>query len=270
MTVESEAQNAVMKPFVELFVIDSGDSKSLYTTGREKVEFPGQVFVPAPIKRSDFSQDSAMSATTLTISAPPTEELTRYLPNYPIRPTTVTISRLFEGEDVAYELFFGRITSVSLDDNVATAECRSGSAILDAEVPRLVYSAMCQNDLFDAGCGLISAHYLTTAAVTVGSDGSLSATEFGAKPAGWFTGGYVVAGSDMRMIVLHSGDTLYLQVPFDASLVHDTTVVQAYPGCDGTPQTCKNKFNNVRPGSGKGFLGMPYIPESNPVLWGFK
>lgn len=268
MSLSAEMQKTEMAGFVELFKIDSGDSLALYTSGRDPVKFPGSTYRPAPIKRGAFTQDATMGKTEVTVSAPPVDELTRYLPNYPIQPTWITISRLVHGEDEAINLFRGRVVSVSIADNVATAVCRSGSPILSAEVPRLVYSAMCQNDLFDSACGLSSTDYLTSTQVTV-QDGTLTAPTFATRPNGYFTGGHVVHGSDMRLIVRHEGQVLHLQVPFDLS-VGDGARVQVYPGCDKTAATCKNKFNNIRPGSAKGFLGMPYIPTSNPVLWGFE
>jgi len=50
-------------------------------------------------------------------------------------------------------------------------------------------------------------------------------------------------------------------MPFDDEVVGKQVIV--YAGCDKTPQTCKNKFNNLQ-----NFRGFPYIPVKNPVIWG--
>jgi uncharacterized phage protein (TIGR02218 family) len=118
--------------------------------------------------------------------------------------------------------------------------------------------------LFDDGCGLESANYVTRTAVTLGDEGQLIAPAFATQADGWFTGGHVQMDSDFRMVTRHEGNTLYLHVPFDGR-VRTGSVVSAWPGCDGSPETCTAKFNNVAR-----YLGMPYIPASNPVLWGFK
>ena len=65
------------------------------------------------------------------------------------------------------------------------------------------------------------------------------------------------------MITKHSKTEgcIYLHMPFDDEVVGKQVIV--YAGCDKTPQTCKNKFNNLQ-----NFRGFPYIPVKNPVIWG--
>ena len=41
--------------------------------------------------------------------------------------------------------------------------------------------------------------------------------------------------------------------------------MDAYPGYDGSPATCVDKFDNL-----DNFVGFPYIPSKNPVVWGIK
>ena len=81
---------------------------------------------------------------------------------------------------------------------------------------------------------------------------------------GYFTRGYAAAGGDFRFIVAHGGDTITLQLPFDSRVGNGGTVT-AYPGCDGSPATCRDRFGNSAR-----FGGCASIPSRNPAVWGFK
>lgn len=266
-SIVSDPQGGVM---VELFELRSGLSVSRFTTSRATTTFQGAAFLPAPIKRGDLSaQGNGVSS--VNIQAPPTGELTRYITSYPTLPTTVRVWSLFEEAPDDFRLIFsGRVLSVTLKDNVATARCESGSSALKTQVPKWVFSSYCQHNLFDAGCGLDVAAY-RTALGEISQDGAALVDGSGAagtKPADWFTGGYVQAGGEFRMVTKHEGNTLHLQVPLPLSALGQN--VYAFPSCDKSAETCRDKFNNLRPAGNKGFLGMPTIPSSNPVIWGFR
>ena len=68
----------------------------------------------------------------------------------------------------------------------------------------------------------------------------------------------------VRFIVAHGGDTITLQLPFDSRVGNGGTVT-AYPGCDGSPATCRDRFGNSAR-----FGGCASIPSRNPAVWGFK
>jgi uncharacterized phage protein (TIGR02218 family) len=116
--------------------------------------------------------------------------------------------------------------------------------------------------LFDDGCGLSEMDYQVETTVNVAGS-EMESGDFSAFADGYFTGGYVKIGSDMRLITDHVESTIVLHVPF-GSYVASGAEVLAYPGCDGSPATCKNKFDNFE----DGFLGFPYVPDKNPVIWG--
>ena len=130
-------------------------------------------------------------------------------------------------------------------------------------LPRMIYSGQCQFVLFDSGCGLAAQSWGVTASVSV--DGYLLASpSFAAYPNGYFTRGYAAAGGDFRFIVAHGGDTITLQLPFDSRVGNGGTVT-AYPGCDGSPATCRDRFGNSAR-----FGGCASIPSRNPAVWGLK
>ena len=95
----------------------------------------------------------------------------------------------------------------------------------------------------------------------------------GVRVRGWVSAGVAVLrrvpervfhARDFRFIVAHGGDTITLQLPFDSRVGNGGTVT-AYPGCDGSPATCRDRFGNSAR-----FGGCASIPSRNPAVWGFK
>lgn len=271
MSYDDLAQEQQGQVSIELYSIANNTSTSLFAASKSDVVYKGATYQAAPIKRGELSTTSD-GQTSVTVSAPPTDELTAYVSSYPALPTKMKIYRLFESDlTSALLLFSGRVTSVSLSGNVAAATCKSGTSMLNAKIPTVLFSSFCQHSLFDSGCGLSAGDYKVKCIVT--QSGVLLTETSGtvaAKADGWFTGGYINIGSEYRMITLHSGNSLYLQLPFPASTIAENAFGYAFPSCDKSASMCKNKFNNLTPGAGKGFMGMPMIPSKNPVIWGIK
>ena len=163
------------------------------------------------------------------------------------------------------QVFGGVVLEVipGADATQVSVNCLSSSCILDAMLPRMIYSGHCQFVLFASGCGLAAQSWGVTASVSV--DGYLlTSPSFTAYPDGYFTRGYAAVGGDFRFIVAHGGDTITLQLPFDSRVGNGGTVT-AYPGCDGSPATCRDRFGNSAR-----FGGCASIPSRNPAVWGFK
>ena len=255
--------------FLEFYEISSPNMATIYyTTGENLYDDGVHIYNPASISRGSFSLGTDLAVPKVSVSAPPTGALLRYLANYPVVPTTVIIKRLINS--VLYTIFSGKIKTVVLQGSVAVAECSSGSNILEVNIPNKICSAFCQNSLFDSDCGLSTASYLVSTTVTAHPE-YLEATLFDTYADGWFTGGYVQTVSlDFRYIIFHAGPKIYLQAPFPSNETTLTSLLSVYPGCDGVYSTCEEKFNNLVPGNGKGFCGMPTVPTKNPVIWGFK
>jgi len=97
------------------------------------------------------------------------------------------------------------------------------------------------------------------------SNGSvLRSATFATQPDGFFTMGHVRHNTDIRLITDHVGQDITLQVPFDSRL-QDGQLVSAFPGCDKTFETCRDKFNNLARRT-----GFDLIPETNPAVWKIK
>ena len=262
---DSNLSGPELNEYAEIYSLDDGETISRYTTYQEPITFGGFQYKPVHIKRGAISRNTTFEAVTCQITAPLEEKLVKYIANYPVIPTKVTITRgLVSSFDSQYiTIFIGNIKSVQIEGTYAQAECVSLGSILDAVWPRDIHSSFCQNTLFDAKCGLAAADYsLNFTLQSLTEKGSLVSTDIG-ESGSLFTGGYVVYLKDFRWITLGESNKFNLHVPFDSS-VSPGAVLRAYQGCSKSAVDCKNKFNNIIH-----FNGCPYIPSDNPVLWGF-
>ena len=255
----------------EFYVITSGSTVERYTSYSTDLMFLGQTFKTATIKRGKLARDTNFGVNKIQITVPLTPSIAAYIPNQPIEPVTVTIYRSTLSNLSSYIIFFkGKITFVQIKDKMATAQLESRSKILLTKVPQIIYQSFCNHDVFDSMCALDEFVYLRTGVVDTLTDNNATMTIgwTDGKPdpdVGDFQGGRMLLSTDMRLITGHSSaNEFQIQIPFDSRLTLGSTV-HLYPGCDGSPATCLNRYNNL-----DNHLGMSYIPSSNPVLWGFK
>lgn len=260
--------------YIELYEVTTKGVARRWCTGSRVVNWQGAEYVPAPVKRGTLTTESSGRA-KVSLTIPPTAELVARITSAPVSPTRVSILRWTDGEELPFAIFRGRVTAIQLSEKgrALTAQCSSGSPMLEARTPRLVYSSYCQHDLFDAGCGLLDADWMRTAIVSAVDGGAVTSVQFGALPSGWLTRGRLVVPGDEEQIHLitdHTESQVRVLWPGLLRLEYGQEV-HVYPGCDGAPETCRTKFANLTPKTGgRGYLGMPYIPDSNPCIWGFK
>ena len=124
------------------------------------------------------------------------------------------------------------------------------------------------DDSFFCGCTLLETNFQETGTITAIStdeDGwpVVECTLTGSRAAGWFTGGKVTIGNEVRSVAddIRDGSTVILRLtlPFKNAEVSDSITVTA--GCDKAFGTCDTKFSNI-----ENFGGIPYMPDENPTL----
>lgn len=271
MTYASQIQETEQSTFAELYTFQVGQTINRYTTHREDITFHGDLYLARPIKRGDFTFTEKLKSVRVRINAPIDRTLAQYVSNTPVENVAVIITRVFLDTEESFQIFQGEIIDVTLSKNAATAVCENETDIFRNKFPKRIFQARCNHMVFDDGCGLLEVDWRVTAVITVSGSDLVSAT-FAGFADGYFTGGHAKSNSDIRMITNHVTNTITLQVPFPASILQTNDSVFAWPGCDRSATTCKTKFDNflgpLDPGGG-GFLGFPYIPNSNPVIWGF-
>jgi uncharacterized phage protein (TIGR02218 family) len=257
-------EKSEMVAMPELYVLRYGVTIDRYTSWPTDITFLGNLYKAGSIKRGSFDIDSELSNTKIDIAAALYPAFLRYVSNMPIMPTLVTIYRSITDDYSQYAIIFdGKVMYITVKNKQVTAHCETDSG-LDIPWPRLIYESYCNHDLFDSGCQLDSALYRVIAVLSDINDSELTSTTFSTKPDGYFIGGWVDFGGDMRMITNHVGNIITIQIPFDSSLIIGSEV-DAYPGCSGSPDHCKTKFLTDNYNN---FFGMPMIPSTNPVMWG--
>jgi uncharacterized phage protein (TIGR02218 family) len=252
----------------EFYRIQIGTTVYRYTTYRSPLTFLSNTYTPATIKRGDISYDTDFKSTELTVTAALSDPFSIYIANQPSEPARIKIYRALQSDTSDYVILFnGTVKNVSIENHQVNATCTSRNRYLEKKIPRIIYQSFCNHDVFDNDCGLNGNLWKVAGTVNTVSGSTIQADEWKAYADDYFTGGMVeTSDGDARLITDHVQSTgvLTLQIPFDSRVAAGVSV-DAYPGCDGNPATCVNKFNNLT-----AFLGMSYIPSKNPVLWGFK
>jgi len=249
----------------ELYEFQYGGIYDYYTSFSEDLLFRGVTYTRASIKRSGFSVDTEFGKITMSVQTPTIDTLRTYISNQPVERTTVKLWRAVLDDLDEYRIIFaGDIQRVSFKGNVCQATCEMQSHTLTQRIPNVVHQSYCNHQVFDEDCGLDDVAWQVAGQVTAISADQYSVGSAALYADGYFTGGQMLHDNDARYIINHVGDSIWLHVPFD-SRVSIGSDIYLLPGCNGSPGTCKNKFNNFG-----NHLSMPYIPSSNPIMWGFK
>lgn len=181
-------------------------------------------------------------------------------------------------------LYRGRVDSPALRQNVLTADLKQMGGYLDRLVPSWKISTTCNYAFLDAGCRLRSPSAMDPALWT--TTGTLKPVEGQSRkvrleghssvhaPSGitifhtvenYWTGGRFSGGSGATGIIRlitgseHIGGgviELELDRPVDWDMAPVDSTAAILPGCDGSYDTCKNKFLNDA-----AFGGCPQLPE---------
>lgn len=254
---------------VDLFHIwqTDGSQHWYYTSGDVDISFDSQTWEGASLVAGEVRYDSTLDINSMTITVPALDPaVADYLAVNPVDPLWISQKRLHREQSPleASLVFIGQIKKVSFKGLAGSVECVGFEHFLQKPVPLWRYQINCNHKLFDDRCALTKSSYKTTEAVTI--DASLcvlTGTAFGTEDDGYFTGGEVVYGSESRAIVAHSGTSITLAYKFLE--LTGPGVVDVYPGCDGRPETCRDKFNNI-----ENRLGFENSPTENPgerIAW---
>lgn len=238
-----------------------------YTDGDVTLVYDGNSYVPATLQRQASRYDNQLEVTTMEVTAQYLETPTiEFIASNPIEVLWIQISKLFRDQDPieAGVIFVGQIKNVSFKGVQASVSCVGFEHFLKMPVPVFRYQLTCNHKLFDTGCKVVKASYKTTTVVAVDATGLiLTSAIFGTKANGYFISGRVEFGGTYRTIVDHAGNTICLAYSFTDLETSDS--VDAYPGCDGNIETCRDKFT-VAGTNVVHFLGFPYIPQENPAI----
>jgi hypothetical protein len=294
MTYSATEQAALGHP-VEMYEFVQAGVFTRVTSAMSAQVLAGQTYVPlAGLGRSEIKQDSEANAGEITISCPSNFEIAiQFRAALPSSLPNLTIfarhANDIDGEGVA--VWKGSIISANLKSPRNT-ELRGMPTTrrLQSSIPRVVFSAVCNNQLYDPQCGVDRQDYRYENAVALVSADGFEITIPNLRDAAeainttlslglsvgqidnFWQRGLIRAGNptEIRMVVqVNVGadvNKVRVNKPFrDLSI---GSGVEIFAGCDHSAATCNAKFKNfITPGvpaSGLRFGGYPYVPTLNP------
>lgn len=252
------------KPIELYHIWRDGGEHWRYTSHSSVVNYGGNDFDPAVIRRGTVNYDAQFEITKLRITVGYLEDpVIEFIAQNPVEILWVEVLRFFE--DVSPEevsvIFVGQIKNVAFQGNTGEVDCVGFEHYLKQRIPKFRFQIGCNNDLYDSFCGIDKSSWKTTTTVTIDSEGVvLTSSDFGLQEDGYFTRGYVQWGDYYRMIVDHTGNNITIRFTMPGFASGQS--VDAYAGCDKQLATCHDKFDNVLE-----FFGHPWIPLDNPATW---
>ena len=283
-TEYAEAQTGVLPIYLFHFWANApAQSDWFYTSFAAPVVSKNQLYTNYSINFSGLTHAADLSTDDLKIEAQPdpAHPFSLFLPTPFSGTLFVEVFAVDYGTpDTQTKLFSGRVVMVEDGGSKLTATCESRLGFLKRKIPRYCKAQTCQNTLYDpATCKAGRAYFETSVAIVTVSADTFPPTvvctfllpEFAAKfqADGYLVNGQIESGMginyEARSIIASKYDagtgqlTLTLNLPFYRTQAGANAQIVA--GCDRTPTTCQQKFNNYQ-----NFNGFVAIPDRNPTL----
>lgn len=255
---------------IELYQFAYTGNNWYYTSADRDITYNSNVYVCAPITRSNLQPGNDPTKANLTITMPgnsPVGAIFRIQP--PSEPVILTVFGEHYLDGSVTTLWKGRITNAEWKDgSIVSLTCESVFASLQRAGLRRRYQLGCPFALYGEDCGLNKDTFKEVLTVSNISGLALTFNSTIGKPVQWYAGGYMtwtnnVSGNIERRMI-RASDTVTGRMDLSAIPVglQVGQSVAAYPGCDHTLEGangCAAKFNNF-----KRYGGTPYIPSKNP------
>lgn len=262
-----DREEAVEQNAVELFHFWNEVEDWFYTSHDEAFNYQSETYQPASLTRGSVSYDSKLEVSTINVSAAFNEDpLIDFIAQNPIEPIWLEILRVHKDRPAeASVVFIGQAKMVGISGQEATLQGVGFEFFLKQRIPILRFQPKCNYFIYDdlvdgSGCGVDQTGFkLSTTVDTITSDGlTITNSDFALEADGFYKYGWIEFQNERRMITSHVGSTIEIRYRiFD---LEAGSSIDAYPGCDGAVETCRDKFSNVDQ-----FGGFPYIPVDNPA-----
>ena len=272
----SKEESTQRRPAELYHIWRDGGEHWYYTSGDVAVLFDNgdgngvKNYVPATLKRSLVRYNAQLEVTTFSIDAGYLENpVLEFIAINPIEIIWVSVMKLHR-DMIPLEasvVVVGQIKNVTFKGNMAKIDCVGFEHFLKLPIPFWRYQTTCNYRVFDSHCKINREakdeedNYIWKVVVTITLVDKiiLTNTIFDDYDDGYFTFGTVEFGDEKRMISSHAGNQITMAYPM-RNLISGSEV-NVYPGCDGKPETCRDKFANV-----DNSLWFPFIPEENPAI----
>lgn len=249
----------------------TSDMTYLYTSAATDIELTTtengltrtEKYFADTISREVITPGSSGSATSCVIKVHKDHAIAKLFEGPPPEsPVDVYVYRVHEQDTSLYDTILrGKVGQVSFEGS----ECEltvDMDSWLSKELPNGMNQYYCNHVLFDHNCKLKREDYAVEFFIDyVDGKTVIHSRTLAAYPSGYFDGGRLYFGGNVRMISKHEGDTITIKYPF-VDIPHNKVIV--VPGCDSLFRTCAAKYHNTI-----NFSGIPYVaptdPEKNPT-----
>lgn len=295
MTFDATETGPLGRP-VEMYEFVQAGTFTRYTSAATNQFIGAQEFeVLEGLSHTEPVQGNEVSSGEVKITMPSSEPIPQqFRGTIPSSLPTVTIFKQHLNDPGGEVIVWvkGTVISCSFEEHFATLVVQPPTRIFSRQMPRAVYSGVCNNQLYDTACAVDRPDYRATALV-VGSitpnaltlvltglraaaaaiDATLSLGLTSGELDDFWLRGYIesnVSPAEFRMVaegnVAGDPDTVRIIIPFRALGIGDT--VNVFAGCPHSIDFCERKFKNfVTPGdpsTGLRFGGFPQVPTDNP------
>lgn len=247
-----------------LFLFQSGNQQWPLVNTSKSIVRGALTYEPEIISMGNIVQNLGEGPPVVEIAISSSAAVVQpFVPYQPIFPLLVTVYKRHRDDPASEYIveFIGEVAGTSIDEEegMATFQCRMTTSNVSRKVPLQIYQPLCNWVLYGPGCQVNKEDYKVETPVSDVNLDALVSSDFATKPDGWFTNGFVRRDltGEVRFIVAHVGNTIWLQTPFVDMDTGD--VVSAFAGCDRTRATCNTKFANLRR-----HLAFPWLPYKNP------
>lgn len=243
---------------LELYRFALGDLVWLFTSADHEVAWGEDTYRPVYVKRGGFTKGGDARKSTMEIEVAASNDVallfrTGWLSGILI----VTVYRHHHDDSEYSVLWKGRVTSCKWAGSVATLSSENVFTLFRRSGLRRCYQVGCPHVLFGDACGLSADAWRVAATVVSVTENEVELSGIGGQGSGYFLGGMLKAGDELRMITAHAGDTV--TVVDGISGLADGTTVTLWPGCARTLAACRDKFGNL-----DNYGGLPFLPGKNP------
>ena len=255
---------------VELFKFSRGVANWYYTSSDIDIDFGGNTYLAEPIQRSKIVSTQEIGKTTLKINMSIRNVFAnQFIEQSPTDIIRVEITRFHTNELDPATTFRGRLVNVEFAENEIVLTCQPSLSSLRRPGLRKLYQTACPHVLYGAPCSLSRNTFAVETILTAVNGLVLSSGDFNISidptyDATWFSGGFIELNQggliNRRFITDHdnASGAITINLPLSGAVVGAS--VTAFPGCDHSPATCHEKFNNIL-----NYGGFPYIPQKNPM-----
>jgi len=261
----------------ELYKFVEGSNVWTVTSSDADEDYNGETYVSTTIGRNEAESKNELSRANLEVSFDLDSPIARRWMREVID-SVVTLSIFSKDVETSSVMVVwkGRLSSVKPDVTSITLVFESIFTSLRRAGLRKRYQRSCPHVLYGRGCRLNKDDWKTSGVVGGMSANGLivSVGEAATFPDGYFTAGMIEApDGTLRFITNHVGSTLTLIRPvyslseafansgygYNYGNFYGSVVVNIYPGCDRSKETCNDKFSNLL-----NYGGYPFIPLKNP------